>query len=79
MESLKHDVELNCSGMLHPMPVIKTSKAIKEISIGQILKVIVTDPGTPPEMAAWAKQTGQELLDSRKENQLFIFFIKRVK
>lgn len=79
MTALKHDLELDCSGMLCPMPVIKTSKAIKEIQVGQTLKVIATDPGAPPDMAAWARQTGQELLDSHKENQQFIFFFKRVK
>ncbi len=70
---------LDCSGMLCPIPVIKTSKAIKEISVGQVLKMISTDPGAPPDMEAWSRQTGNELLDSHQENGKFVFYFRRVK
>lgn len=68
---------LDCTGLLCPIPVIKTSKAIQEIEVGQILKMIATDPGAPADMEAWAKQTGHELLASDQEDGKFIFFIKR--
>jgi tRNA 2-thiouridine synthesizing protein A len=70
---------LDCSGMLCPIPVIKTSRAIKEIPVGQVLKMIATDPGAPPDMEAWSRQTGNELLDSHQENGKFIFHFRRVK
>ena len=70
---------LDCSGMLCPIPVIKTSKAIKEITVGQVLKMISTDPGAPPDMEAWSRQTGHELLDSHQENGKFVFYFRRVK
>ncbi|MBO9349983.1 MAG: sulfurtransferase TusA family protein, partial [Thermomicrobium sp.] len=47
---LQPDRVLDCSGLLCPLPVIRTSKAIKEIAIGQVLKVIATDPGAPADM-----------------------------
>jgi tRNA 2-thiouridine synthesizing protein A len=80
-ERWKHfaDKVLDCTGMLCPVPVVKTSKAIKEIQIGQVLKMIATDPGAPPDMAAWSRQTGNELLDSHQEDGKFVFFFRRVK
>ena len=44
---IKEDQVLDCSGMLCPMPVVKTSKAMKELQSGQILKMVATDPGAP--------------------------------
>ena len=79
MTTLKADKTLDCSGMLCPVPVIKTSKAIKEIQIGQVLQMIATDPGAPADMEALARQTGNELLDSHQEDDKYIFFFRRVK
>ncbi len=79
MTTLQEDKLLDCSGMLCPVPVIKTSKAIKEVQIGQVLKMISTDPGAPPDMEAWARQTGNELLDSHQEGSKYIFYFRRQK
>ncbi|NUQ36631.1 MAG: sulfurtransferase TusA family protein [Caldilineales bacterium] len=73
------DQVLDCSGMLCPMPVVKTTKAIKAMQVGQVLKMIATDPGAPPDMAAWARQTGNEILQEAKEEGKFVFYIKRVR
>ena len=73
------DKVLDCSGLLGPLPVIKTSKAIKQIEIGQVLQVIATDPGSPLDMVAWSRLTQNELLDSRHEADRFIFHFRRVK
>ncbi|MBM4423725.1 MAG: sulfurtransferase TusA family protein [Chloroflexi bacterium] len=79
MTALQEDKLLDCSGMLCPVPVIKTSKAIKELQVGQVLKMVATDPGAPADMEAWARQTGNDLLDSHKEGEKFIFYLKRIK
>ncbi|TNE55287.1 MAG: sulfurtransferase TusA family protein [Bacteroidetes bacterium] len=69
---------LDCSGMLCPMPVVKTRKAMKEIEVGEVLEMISTDPGSMPDMQAWAKQTGHELLSATDEgNNVFRFLIKK--
>jgi tRNA 2-thiouridine synthesizing protein A len=65
--------------MLCPVPVIKTSKAIKEVQVGEVLQMIATDPGAPADMEAWSRQTGNELLDSHQEGGKYIFFFRRVK
>lgn len=76
---LNEDKLLDCSGMLCPMPVIKVSKEIKGMQVGQILKMIATDKGAPADMDAWSRQTGNELLDSHQEDGKFVFFIRRKK
>jgi tRNA 2-thiouridine synthesizing protein A len=79
MDVIKEDQLLDCSGMLCPMPVVKTSKAIKAMEVGQVLKMVATDPGAPPDMEAWSRQTGNELLRSTQEDGKFIFYIRRNK
>jgi tRNA 2-thiouridine synthesizing protein A len=74
---IKEDQVLDCSGMLCPLPVVKTSKAMKELQSGQVLKLIATDPGAPPDMEAWSRQTGNELLRSMQEENKFIFFFRK--
>ena len=74
---LKADKVLDCTGLLCPVPVIKTMKAIKQIEVGQVLKMISTDPGAPPDMVAWAKSTRNELLDSHEEDGNYIFYFRR--
>ncbi len=79
MSAISADKVLDCSGLLCPLPVIKTTKAIKELQVGQVLKMIATDPGAPADMEAWAKQTGNELLASEQEDGKFVFYIRRTK
>ncbi|MBI2333017.1 MAG: sulfurtransferase TusA family protein [Chloroflexi bacterium] len=67
MDVIKEDQVLDCTGLLCPMPIVKTTKAIKELEAGQILKMISTDAGSPPDIAAWSRQTGNELLLSTED------------
>ena len=79
MTTTTADKELDCSGMLCPMPVIKTAKAIKEVEIGQVLKMISTDHGAPPDMEAWVRQTGHEMVESSEQDGSYIFHFRRMK
>ena len=77
MDVIKVDQVLDCSGMLCPMPIVKVSKAMKELQSEQVLKLIATDPGSPPDMEAWSRQTGNELLRSTTEESKFVFFLRK--
>jgi tRNA 2-thiouridine synthesizing protein A len=77
MDIVKEDQMLDCSGLLCPMPIVNTAKAMKELQTGQVLKVIATDVGFPPDVEAWSRQTGNELLHSIMEDDRFIFFLKK--
>ncbi len=74
---VKEDRVLDCSGLLCPMPIVNTAKAMKELQKGQVLKVIATDAGFPPDAEAWSRQTGNELLHSIVEDGRFIVFLKK--
>jgi TusA-related sulfurtransferase len=60
------------------MPIIEVSKAIKGMEVGQILEMLATDPGSKPDMEAWARQTGQELIDMQEEDGLFKFYLRKM-
>ncbi len=77
--SITPDQTLDCSGMACPMPILKTKKAIDALQIGQVLKLIATDPGSTSDMDAWTKKTGHELVGSENEGGKFIFYIKKAK
>ena len=73
---------LDTKGLLCPVPVLKTSAAIKEIQIGELLEVLATDPGSKPDLAAWARITGNELVAVEELNEtpkVYRFLIKRLK
>jgi len=73
------DQKLDCKGLNCPLPVLKTKKAIDAMMMGQILEMVATDPGSIPDMKAWSKKTGHQLLESREENGLYWFYIRKMK
>lgn len=71
------DRELDVKGLNCPLPILRTKKALAEMESGQILRVLATDPGSVKDFAAFAKQTGNELLEQKEEDKVFEFFLKR--
>jgi tRNA 2-thiouridine synthesizing protein A len=71
------DETLDCSGLSCPMPILKTKKAVDKMESGQVLKMIATDPGSLPDVQAWASKTGNELLGHEEESGTFTFYIKK--
>lgn len=74
---LKTDRELDCTGLLCPMPIVKLSKEVRAMQAGQVLKMIATDKGAPADVQAWSRQTGNELLDSHEEGDQFVFVVRK--
>jgi tRNA 2-thiouridine synthesizing protein A len=77
--SFSFDQELDCSGLACPMPILKTKKAVDGLQIGQVLKMIATDPGSLPDIQAWTSKTGHELVGHEEDAGKFTFYIKRAK
>ncbi|MGZ3240618.1 MAG: sulfurtransferase TusA family protein [Burkholderiaceae bacterium] len=69
--------ELDARGLNCPLPILKTKKALAEMTSGQILRVLATDPGSVRDFQAFSKQTGNELLSQAEEQKDFIFIMKR--
>jgi tRNA 2-thiouridine synthesizing protein A len=74
---MNFDKELDARGLQCPLPILRTKKALGELSSGQVLKIIATDPGSVKDFAAFANQTGNELMTSTEAGGEFTFFIKR--
>lgn len=75
---MKPDEFLDCTGLLCPIPVVKTRRAIKGMEIGQILEMIATDPGVVPDMEAWERQTRHEIVSTEEvETEKWRFLIKK--
>jgi TusA-related sulfurtransferase len=71
------DVVLDCSGVLCPLPVYQASLALGQLSPGQVLEVITTDPGALEDIPALARQTGNTLLGSEREEDRQRFWIEK--
>jgi tRNA 2-thiouridine synthesizing protein A len=71
------DVELDTRGLNCPLPILKAKKALTAMASGQVLKVVSTDTGSLRDFAAFAKQTGNELLSQSTEGSDFIHILKR--
>jgi tRNA 2-thiouridine synthesizing protein A len=71
------DSELDASGLACPLPIVRTKKALGAMSPGQVLRVVATDPGSRPDMAAFAEQTGHQLLAQSAQDGKFVFFLKK--
>lgn len=74
---MNFDKELDARGLGCPLPIIKTKKSLNELTPGQILRVIATDPGSVADMQAFTEQTGNHLMSSEVQNKDYVFFIKK--
>jgi tRNA 2-thiouridine synthesizing protein A len=71
------DQELDATGLNCPLPILRAKKALATLTSGQILRVIATDPGSVKDFEAFAKQTGNELLESGEEGGKYTFLLKK--
>ncbi len=69
--------EVDASGLNCPMPILRAKKALKELESGDILRVVATDPGSVKDFEAFAKQTGNELLESTTEGDAFVYRLRK--
>jgi tRNA 2-thiouridine synthesizing protein A len=74
---IKVDKVMDLKGMPCPMPVVKVSKGIKEIEIGQVIEAHTTDPGALADFPAWARTSGNEILKTDQSGDIIKFYIKR--
>ena len=61
------DKLLDVKGLACPMPIVKTKKQMKEMEQGQLLEIHATDQGAKSDLTAWAKSTGNEMLEHQED------------
>jgi len=71
------DQELDATGLNCPLPILRAKKSLAGLSAGQVLHIIATDRGSVKDFEAFAKQTGNELMESKEEGGKFFFLIKK--
>jgi tRNA 2-thiouridine synthesizing protein A len=74
---IQADKEIDTRGLNCPLPILRAKKALAELSSGQVLKVVSTDPGSMRDFQAFCRQTGNELLGQQTVSADFIHFVKR--
>lgn len=74
---MQTDKEIDTSGLNCPLPILKAKKALSEMESGQTLKVIATDDGSIKDFQAFAKQTGNELLEQQTVDSNYIHVLRR--
>lgn len=75
--SLQADKVLDAKGLACPMPIVRTKKAMDELTSGQVLEIHATDKGAKNDLAAWSRSGGHELLDQVDEGDILKFWIKK--
>ncbi len=70
---------LDCIGLYCPMPVVKTKQEVDKLAIGEILEVLADDPAAEEDLKAWAKRTGQKILEIEKTGEGMRFLILKEK
>jgi len=74
---MEFDKEVDARGLNCPLPILKAKKALAEMQSGQVLRVLATDSGSVRDFQAFAKQTGNALLDHSEANKEFTFYMRR--
>lgn len=68
---------LDCIGLYCPMPILKTREKMDEIGVGEVLEVLADDPASEPDIRAWAKRAGQQILKIDRTDEGFRFLIRK--
>lgn len=74
---MEFNKELDARGLNCPLPILRTKKGLAELASGEVLKVIATDPGSVKDMQAFAKQTGNDLVESSEAGGEYTFYMKK--
>jgi TusA-related sulfurtransferase len=69
--------ELDTRGLNCPLPILKAKKALSDMATGEVLKVVATDPGSVRDFQAFARQTGNELVEQATIADEFVHYLRR--
>ena len=69
--------EVDARGLNCPLPILKAKKALADMASGDLLRIVATDPGSMRDFQAFARQTGNELVEQSSANDEFTHFLRR--
>jgi tRNA 2-thiouridine synthesizing protein A len=74
---MEHSKELDTRGLNCPLPILKAKKALADMASGELLRVVSTDPGSTRDFQAFARQTGNELVEQTTQGADFVHLLRR--
>ena len=74
---MQADKEIDTRGLNCPLPILKAKKALADMHSGELLKIVSTDPGSVRDFKAFARQTGNELVEQLTEGSDFVHLLRR--
>ena len=74
---MNFDKEVDARGLNCPLPILRTKNALTDMLSGQVLRILATDPGAVKDFQAFAKQTGNALVDQSANDKEFTFFMQK--
>lgn len=74
---MNFDKELDARGLNCPLPILKAKKSLTDMTTGQILRIVATDPGSVKDFQAFAKQTGNTLVEQSGTETEYTFFLRK--
>ena len=74
---IEFNLEVDASGLLCPLPLLRLKKALTAMSSGDVVKVIATDPAAHLDFGVYANQSGHQIIEFIKDNDKQIFYIKK--
>ena len=78
-DKTKPDKNLDCVGLYCPEPVFRTRQELDKLAVGEVLEVTADDPASEEDIPRLVKRLGYQLVEMRKENDEFVFVIKKIK
>ncbi len=78
MDSPPHiDREVDARGLNCPLPILRTKKTLNDMSSGQVVRILATDPASVRDFEAFARQTGNSLVQQSEQDGAFVFLLRR--
>jgi tRNA 2-thiouridine synthesizing protein A len=76
MSNLDIKVKVDASGLSCPMPILKAAQAVKSVQTGELVEIVATDPGSVKDFDAWARSTGNALVEQDAVGGKFRFVLR---
>ena len=73
------DKRIDCTGLFCPMPIVKTREAIKGMAIGEVVEMLSDDPASDADMRAWARNSGNELVQVTRDAAVYRFVVRKLR
>ena len=74
---LQHDKEVDARGLNCPLPILRTKKTLNDMLSGDVVRILATDPASVRDFQAFARQTGNELVEQQTAGADFVHVLKR--